>query len=310
MTNALGFVGLGVMGEKMCRNLARKSGKKVYAFDQRPGRTDLLEADGVIAATSLADLAQKADVIFLSLPGQAEVRAVCTGPGGLLEHGRAGQTIVDTSTNTVRCVRDVARQLATRGIEFADAPVSRTREAAAEGTLSIMVGATPEVMARIKDFLHCMGSDVTHCGGVGTGEVLKIINNMLNIEGNLAVAEALTLGSRAGLDPKALLETVADSSGSSFVVKQHGLKFMVPRNFPKDAFSCHYALKDLSYALELGEDTGVRLDVALLTTAYLNQAVAAGLGDVYFPTIIKMVEEGQSHLDEVLDKVLGEGAGG
>ncbi len=185
MVNTLGFVGLGVMGEKMCRNLARKSGKKVFAFDNRPGRAELLEADGVVVATSLADLASKADVIFLSLPGEREVMAVCTGPGGLIEHCRQGQTIVDTSTNTVACVRQVAANLAERGIDFADAPVARTREAAAACTLSIMVGAEVEVMARIRPFLETMGSDVTHCGKVGCGEVLKIINNMLNIRTTL-----------------------------------------------------------------------------------------------------------------------------
>ena len=298
MTNStLGFVGLGVMGEKMCRNLARKSGKTVFAFDQRPGRTQLLEQDGVLPVHSLAELAERADIIFLSLPGAPEVRAVCTGPGGLLESGRAGQTIVDTSTNTVRCVREVAALLAARGIDFADAPVSRTREAAAEGTLSIMVGASSQVMERIKPLLECMGSDITHCGGVGNGEVLKIINNMLNIETNLAVAEAMTLGARAGMDPKRLLEALSQSSADSFVLKQHGIKFMLPGYFPRDAFSCHYAIKDLSYALALGQDTGVTLDVAMLTTAYLNRAIEAGMGDVYFPTIIRVVEEGRSLLE-------------
>lgn len=294
MVKTLGFVGLGVMGEKMCRNLLKKSGKSVVVFDLNPTPVQQLVSEGAKAATSLAEVARDADVIFLSLPGEPQVKAVCLGDDGLFSHGRAGQTVVDTSTNAVGCVRAIAERLKEKDMDFADAPVSRTREAAAEGTLSIMVGAEPAVFERIKPLLACMGTEITHCGGVGNGEIVKIINNMLNFEIVLAVAEALTLGTRAGMDPALLLDTLGKGSSNSFVLQQHGKKFMLPRHFPRSAFSANYVLKDLSYALALGEETGVALDCARVARTYYRKMIESGQGDEYFPAEIGLVEQGES----------------
>jgi 3-hydroxyisobutyrate dehydrogenase len=294
---SLGFIGLGVMGEKMCGNLLRKSGKSVVIFDSRKEPLERLSALGAVTASSVADLASKADVIFLCLPGEPEVRSVCLGEKGILEHGRKGQIVVDMSTNAVQCARDVAKQFSPRGIDFADAPVSRTREAAAEGTLSIMVGASDEVFSRLKPLLECMGTEITHCGGVGNGEIVKILNNMLNFEITLAVAEALALGVKAGMEPRLLLETLSKGSSNSFVLQQHGMKFMLPREFPKAAFSSRYVLKDLSYALKLGEENGQPMDIGHLAWKYYSAMVEEGMGDEYFPAVLKLVEKGRTFAD-------------
>jgi 3-hydroxyisobutyrate dehydrogenase-like beta-hydroxyacid dehydrogenase len=291
---SLGFIGLGVMGEKMCGNILRKSGRSVVVFDSRAEPVSRLTAAGAIAAESIVDVARKVDVVFLCLPGEPEVRAVCLGEGGILGGGRKGLIVVDMSTNAVQCARDVAKSLAEKGIEFADAPVSRTREAAAAGTLSIMVGASPEVFARIKPLLDCMGSDITHCGGVGNGEIVKILNNMLNFEITLAVAEALALGVKAGMEPKLLLETLSKGSSNSFVLQQHGMKFMLPRQFPKAAFSPRYVLKDLSYALKLGDENGQPMEIGHLAWRYYSAMIDEGMGEEYFPAVIKLVEQGRS----------------
>jgi 3-hydroxyisobutyrate dehydrogenase len=155
MTRALGFIGLGVMGEPMCRNLAAKIGAPVTAFDLNPEPLQRLAAGGVRAAQSIEALARDADVVFLSLPGGAEVAAVCET---LLPHLRTGACVVDLSTAPVSLARDLAGRFAARGVEFADAPVARTREAAAKGTLSIMVGAPVATFERIRPLLACMGS--------------------------------------------------------------------------------------------------------------------------------------------------------
>ena len=149
----LGFVGLGVMGEHMCRNLARKSGARVVGFDTRPGPLDALAGDGVEQAAGIADVAARADTVFLCLPGEPQVRAACLGPGGLVGAVRSGQTVVDMSTAPVALARELAAAFAAKGVAFADAPVARTAQAARDGTLSIMVGGEASVFERLRPYL-------------------------------------------------------------------------------------------------------------------------------------------------------------
>ena len=178
----LGFVGLGVMGEPMCRNLARKSGATVVAFDERPAQLSAVAADGVQAATSVAEVEHRAEIVFLCLPGEPQVRAVCLSGGaggGLAALVEPGQTVVDVSTCPVELGRELDQTFGARGAAFADAPIARTAQAARDGTLSIMVGAEPALFARLRPFLGCMGSEVTHCGGVGAGQAVKLMNNMV-----------------------------------------------------------------------------------------------------------------------------------
>ena len=149
---SLGFIGLGTMGEPMCRNLAAKAGRPVLAYDLRSEPGERLAARGVASTSSIAAIAA-AETIFLSLPGRDEVRAVCLGPGGLLDHARRGQSVVDLSTTPAGFAREIAAACAAIGVAFADAPVARTRAAAESGTLSIMVGADQATFDRIAPLL-------------------------------------------------------------------------------------------------------------------------------------------------------------
>jgi 3-hydroxyisobutyrate dehydrogenase-like beta-hydroxyacid dehydrogenase len=168
-----------------------------------------------------------------------------------------GQCIVDTSTSPVGLTREIGARLVNQGVAYADAPVARTREAAARGELSIMVGASDAVFAHIRPTLETMGTDVTRCGPVGCGQVVKILNNMLVFQNTAALAEAIAIGRRNGVSAELLLTTVAKGSGDSFVVRNHGMKSMLPQEFPERAFSVRYAMKDLSYALEMAEAAGL-----------------------------------------------------
>ncbi|MDH3451885.1 MAG: NAD(P)-dependent oxidoreductase, partial [Gammaproteobacteria bacterium] len=182
MTVTLGFIGVGVMGEPMCRNLARKSAAAVIAADLRPEPLQRLAEHGVGTARSTTEVAQRSDIVFLSLPGGSELESICTQSGGLLDCARSGQTVVDCSTSPVKLTRELAARFKAQGADFADAPVARTRAAAEAGTLSIMVGASTDVFARIRPFLDCCAAEVTHCGGVGAGQVVKLMNNMVLIQ--------------------------------------------------------------------------------------------------------------------------------
>lgn len=287
--STLGFIGLGVMGEPMCRNLAAKSGARVVAFDLRPEPADRLAEVGVTALPRVADIVEAADVIFLSLPGGAEVEKVCLGDGGIVDLVRPGQTLVDLSTAPVALARRLAAALDAKGAAFADAPVARTREAAISGTLSIMVGADAATFDRIRPLLACMGSDVTLCGGVGCGQVVKILNNMVLFETVVALAEALTIAGRAGVDGKVLFDTLSKGSADSFALRNHGMKSLLPRNFPLNAFSTLYAMKDLGYALDLAAEAGVDAGGARNVARLLEESRGRGRGDAYFPAVIETI---------------------
>lgn len=282
----LGFIGLGVMGGPMCRNVVKKHGAPVHAFDMVPGALQELREAGAVAEASVEDVARTAEVIFLSLPGGKQVQTVCTA---IAEVAAPGTIIVDLSTTSVAEARAVAAMLAEKDILFADAPVARTRQAAQEGTLSIMVGASEELFARVQPLLAYMGSDVTRCGEVGCGQVVKLINNCLLFEHVAAIAEMMVVAERAGVSRERLIDAVSLGSGDSFALRNHGRKAMAPGIFPEKAFPSTYALKDLGYAIELAEQTGVEPRLPRLAAQYYQSAVEQGIGSKYFPAIIELI---------------------
>lgn len=285
----VGYVGLGIMGEAMCRNLARKGRWKVLGFDTRHEPLERLAADGIGAARSLTELAQKSDVILMCLPGGPEVEAVTRGAGGLISLVRKGQIVVDMSTAPPKLMRELARDFAVMGATFCDAPVARTRRAAVDGTLSIMVGAPAETFPHIKPILETMGTEVTHCGTVGAGQVVKLMNNMVVFETTMAIAEAISIAEASGVDGKLLYETMAKGSADSFVLRNHGLKHLVPQDYPEQAFSVRYAAKDLAYARELAAQAGVKARGADLVAQLFDDSIRAGDGERYTPVIRRLM---------------------
>jgi 3-hydroxyisobutyrate dehydrogenase-like beta-hydroxyacid dehydrogenase len=288
--STIGFIGLGVMGEAMCRNLARKGPWKVIAFDQRQEPLERLKADNVGVASSLRGLAQAADIVITCLPGGREVEIVTQGAEGLVALMRPGQTLIDMSTAPPALMRKLAAELAAKGADFADAPIARTRRAAVEGTLSIMVGGSPEVFGKIKPILDTMGNEITHCGGVGAGQVVKIMNNMVLFETTMALAEAISIAEASGVDGKLLFETMSKGSADSFCLRNHGMKHLLPQDYPEGAFSVRYAQKDLSYARELAKEAGVKARGADLVAALFDEAIVSGDGDRYTPVIRRVMK--------------------
>jgi hypothetical protein len=278
----LGFVGLGVMGEPMCRNLARKSGRSVVAWDIRREPLDRLAADGVKAAGSLRELSRNAELIFLSLPGEKEIREAVSG--------LKGNTVVDCSTAPVALARELASAM-----PFADAPVARTRQAAIDGTLSIMVGASDALFLRIEPLLRCMASDVTHCGPPGAGQAVKLLNNMVLSVTVMALAEALAVAKASGaVDPKVLFETLAKGSADSFALRNHGMKALLPESHPEKAFPVSYMMKDVAYALDLARSTGLRLPAGETVFEVLKETREMGLGEAYHTAIIEAIRKRRS----------------
>ena len=289
-TERIGFIGTGVMGEPMCRNLVQRHDGPVTAYDLDPAPLARLAADGAEVAPSVAALTEAADVIFLSLPSGREVRAVCLEGGGLIEHVAAGRTVVDTSTAPPALAREIEGAFAARGIAFADAPIARTRQAAIDGTLSIMVGGDEALVARLSPLLAHIAQDVTHCGPVGSGQAVKILNNMILFQNVRARAAGLAIARRQGIAPKTFLEAVGRSSGDSFALQNHGKKAILEERFPEGAFPVTYAMKDLDYALELAEDSDVDAKGGALVRALFAEAIESGRGARYHPVIATLID--------------------
>lgn len=286
-TPTLGFIGLGVMGHGMCANAIRKHGAKVHVFDMMPEAVQAMVDVGGVAAASVEDVAKAATIIFLSLPGGKQVASVCET---ITAHAAPGTVVVDLSTTAVADARSVAAALASKNMRFADAPVARTRQAAIDGTLSIMVGAPDDLFSVVEPLLGYMATDVTHCGDVGCGQVVKLINNTLLFEQVAAIAEMMVVAERAGVTPERLIQAVGLGSGNSFALQNHAKKAMAPRDFPEKAFPSNYVIKDLGYTIELAEQMGVDPKVARLAGTYYEAAVEKGIGQKYFPGIIELID--------------------
>lgn len=286
-TPTLGFIGLGVMGHGMCANAIRKHGAKVHVFDMMPEAVQAMVDVGGVAAASVEDVAKAATIIFLSLPGGKQVASVCET---IAAHAAPGTVVVDLSTTAVADARSVAAALASKSMRFADAPVARTRQAAIDGTLSIMVGAPDDLFSVVEPLLGYMATDVTHCGDVGCGQVVKLINNTLLFEQVAAIAEMMVVAERAGVTPERLIQAVGLGSGNSFALQNHAKKAMAPRDFPEKAFPSNYVIKDLGYTIELAEQMGVDPKVARLAGTYYEAAVEKGIGQKYFPGIIELID--------------------
>lgn len=285
----LGFIGLGTMGAPMCRNLAARSGQGVSAYDSDLDALAQMDESGVKPAESIREVAERADIVFLSLPGGPQVNAVCLGAGSLLTHLKPGSLVVDLSTSPANLARDLHARFTARGIEFADAPVSGTREAAARGALTVHVGATPGVFSRIKPLLESLGTEVTYCGAPGAGQAMQLISHMLWFQNTVALAEAMVLVRHAGLDPKFALDRLAKGPADSYALRHPGMDSMLADDYPEKTFTSEHALKDIRYALRLAEEAGVFLSGADNAKEIIKKSIRAGHGKAHFAALARVI---------------------
>jgi 3-hydroxyisobutyrate dehydrogenase-like beta-hydroxyacid dehydrogenase len=285
--NTLGFIGLGVMGSRMCANLVRRSERPVVVYDPVPEAVAQAVEAGAQARDSVAAVAADADAVFLSLPSITQVESVAQG---ILTAPRRPAVVVDMSTSDVTRTRELAQALGKEGVLLVDAPVARQRQAAEAGTLLITVGAPEETFTALQPLLSYMGSDIVHAGEVGAGQVLKIMNNMVLFINMNALAEALAIGRAAGVRPETLFATLQLGSADSFALRNTASATMLVDEFPTKAFPTDYAIKDLALALQLAKDSDIPAGAAQQTMELLRRAHDAGLGDAYYPVMIKVIE--------------------
>jgi 3-hydroxyisobutyrate dehydrogenase len=283
-----GFIGLGMMGGPMCRNLIKK-GNPAVVFDLNADALARIKSSGATAAVSPKDVAAQCDVVFLSLPMPKDVEAVVMGADGVAAGAKKGLIIVDLSTNAPAVVKRLEKELAAKGIVFLDSPVSGGVDGAEAATLAIMAGGDKAAFDKVKPLLECIGKNVFHLGAIGTGSVAKLCNNMVSFCNLAAASEAVMLAKRAGLDPQVMVNVMHASSGASSSLKRVDRK-AIHGDF-KQEFALNLAYKDLTLALDLGRETDTPLTYGSYTYTLMQKARANGRGTEDVSTLMRVIEE-------------------
>lgn len=252
----IGFIGLGIMGKPMAKNLL-KAGYSVVAYDRNKNKRDEVVAAGAEEGLSPKDVAARTDVIITMLQNSPNVKEVVLGANGILEGAKEGSIIVDTSSIAPLASKEVAAEAAKRGVEMLDAPVSGGEPKAIEGTLSFMVGGKKEVFDKCYEILSKMGASVVHCGDIGAGNTTKLANQIIVALNIAAMSEALVLGTKAGVDPEAIFNAIKGGLAGSTVLNAKAPLAMAG-NF-KPGFRIELHIKDLANAIETGHEVGVPL---------------------------------------------------
>ena len=224
------------------------------------------------------------------MPNAKIVEAVMTGADGLLNGARSGQIFIDLSSVTPEHTRRMARLAEAKGVEYMDAPISGGVAGATAGTLTIMVGGSESALAKCQDILQVIGKKIFHAGSVGAGDAVKLVNNLLLGINMAAVAEAMTLGVKAGLDPKVLLEIISVSSGRSYALEAKVPSFILKGNF-EPGFAVDLQYKDLEMAVQTGKELGMPLLLTNVAQQVYETAKAKGLGRKDISSVITLLEE-------------------
>ena len=288
MPGRVGFIGLGAMGDPMALNLV-KHGFTLVVHDIDPAKIERWRARGVAVAASAADVAAGTDRTICMVETTAQAEAVIAGERGIMHTARPGHVVACMSTIDPFVARRLAEQLAERGIAMVDAPVSGGTVRAASGELSIIVGGAAETVAACDDLFRAMGSRVFHMGPLGQGLAMKLVNNMLIQVNTVAVAEALVLGVKAGLDPRAIHDVVRASTGNSVAFESR-----VPRILERDfspGGTVDISFKDQELETAFAKRLGVPVLLANVTQQVYQMARAAGFNKEDGSAVIKVFEQ-------------------
>ena len=267
----IGFIGLGIMGKPMAKNLI-KAGHELVVFNRSQGPVDDLVAAGAKAGRSAADVAAQVDIVVTMLPNSPDVKAVVTGPGGVLDGAKAGLIVIDMSSIAPGAAIEVSKACADKGVIMLDAPVSGGEPKAIDGTLAIMVGGPEAVFEQIKPILLNMGASAVHVGEIGAGNITKLANQVIVGVNIAAMSEALTLATKAGADPAKVVDAISGGLAGSAVLNAKA-PLILAGNF-KPGFRIELHIKDLMNALETGADVSSPLPLSA-TVLEMMKALAA-----------------------------------
>ena len=284
----IGFIGLGIMGLPMARNLMA-AGHQLTVLDVVQAPLEALVAEGARAGSSPAQVAADTDVLITMLPDSPQVEQVYLGEGGAYQALRAGWLTIDMSSIAPGTARTLAQRAAAAGADAVDAPVSGGDKGAIAGTLSIMVGGTEAAFERARPILEVMGATIVHCGPAGAGQVVKVCNQVVVGVVIEAVSEALVLGAKAGVDPARIADVLQGGLAATKVLEMRRDNFLSGTFEP--GFRIRLHLKDLKNAIELARDAGVALPAAATVEQLMRSADANGRGDFDHSGLVTVLEE-------------------
>ena len=288
MTTALniGFIGLGIMGAPMAGHL-RAAGHTLFVTTRSQVPAALLEA-GAVACASAAEVAAKADVLFIMVPDTPDVEKVLFGKGGVAEGLSAGKTVVDMSSISPMATKGFAARINALGCDYLDAPVSGGEVGAKAASLTIMVGGAETTFARVLPLLQLMGKNITHVGGNGDGQTTKVANQIIVALNIAAVSEALVFASKAGADPAKVRQALMGGFAASRVLEVHGER-MIKRTF-NPGFRIKLHQKDLNLALQGARELGVSLPQTAGAAQLMQTCAAQGGADLDHSALVKALE--------------------
>ena len=287
MSERLGFIGLGIMGRGMAHNLLR-AGVELCVWNRTASRMDGLVEAGAKAASSPADVAAQCDIIFICVSDTPDVEAVILGENGVIHGVQAGSLVVDHSTISPQATRQIAAQLTEKGVQMLDAPISGGSEGAQRGTLSIMIGGDAEQVTRAMPYFKAMGKTITHVGGQGAGQTVKLVNQILVVGNALAMCEALLFAEAGGLDLQKTLAAVSKGAAGSWMLSNRGPQ-IVERDW-RPGFTIDLQQKDLRLVLEASSQLAAPLFSTPIVFNFYRTLQAAGLGSDGNHALIKALE--------------------
>jgi 2-hydroxy-3-oxopropionate reductase len=285
---SIGFIGLGIMGKPMASNLLA-AGYQVTVHDRGRGPVEELAARGATVGESPREVAAAGDVVITMLPDSPDVEAVVLGPDGIIEGIREGALYIDMSSIAPATSRTIAAVLAERGVDAIDAPVSGGEPAAQQGNLSIMVGGSEEAVERARPIFDVLGKSATHIGPAGAGQVTKAANQVVVALTIQAVAEALTLSRKAGVDPARVRDALLGGFAQSRILDLHGQR-MLDGNY-EPGFKLRLHRKDLAIALQLGREEQVPLFATAQAAELMDALLAQGSGELDHAAVATLYEQ-------------------
>ncbi|CAN5689657.1 2-hydroxy-3-oxopropionate reductase [soil metagenome] len=292
MSDKIGFIGLGIMGGPMARNLV-EAGYDVVVYNRSRGVVEELKKEGATGASGPRDVAENSDVVITMLPDSPDVEAVVSGEGGVLEGLRDGSLLVDMSTISPVVTEELAAAVEKNGASMLDAPVSGGDVGAQQGTLSIMVGGSEEDFERARPLFEVMGGTVNHVGPTGAGQVVKAANQVvvaLTIE---AVSEALVLGSKGGVAPEKILDVLGGGLAGNKVMEVKREKFLSHDFSPGFRSELHH--KDLGIALAAAREYGISLPNTAAVDQMLQTMKKKGWGGEDHSALLRVIEDLSGH---------------
>jgi len=283
----VGYIGLGLMGKSIARNIL-KAGFPVVLHNRSRAAVDELVAEGAVAANSAAEVAGQVDVVFTNLPDSPDVEKVVLGPGGILEAAHPGLVYVDNSTIKPATARQIAAKLAEKGVFALDAPVSGGDIGAKNGTLAIMVGGDASALEKVMPIFNAMGKTITHVGEAGAGQVAKAANQIMVAAQMVAMGELLIFSQKAGVDPEKVVAAIRGGAAQCWTLDVKPPRLFSGNRAP--GFKAHMQAKDLNIILETAREYGIPLPSAAVDAQLYNAMLQNGMGEMDNSAVIGMIE--------------------